>query len=323
MRTLGAGAQQAMPGNRTLDAITAPAAALSMNSKSITNLLGPTNGSDAATKTYVDNATVGFDAKKSVRVATTGNVTLSGIPTIDGVTMGDAEEILVKNQTNPAQNGIYWVQVGAWARRPDLDTWGEVPGAFVFVEEGTVNADTGWLCTADAAAGVIGTTAMPWTQFAGPGEYVGGAGLTKTGNSFDVGAGPGITVNADTVQVANNGITNAMIADGAIALNTADVTGSLPVANGGTGGTTPKTARTGILAPGIYRTNQPPSVAASFTIAQATHQLGQIIGNIVQVQDNTTGAIELPDVVVAANGDVTITYAAPVAISSKHVTILG
>jgi hypothetical protein len=320
LRTLAFTAQAAMRGSAKLNDITTfnPASgAVSMNSQPLTNVLGPTNPTDAANKQYVDNAVVGFDTKKSVRVATTANVTLSNIPTIDGVTMGDADEILVKNQTNPAENGIYWVQVGAWVRRPDLDTWGEVPGAFVFVEEGTVNADTGWLCTADKGVGVIGTTPMPWTQFAGPGEIVGGAGLTKVGNSIDVGAGAGIQVNADTVQVANDGITNAMLADGAVNLASADTTGILPTTKGGTGVSSAiqDLARRKTVA-------IPATSVTSYVITAAVHGLGAFAGMFIQVMDITTGKVELPDISQAANGDITIGWGVAPAPNSKYCTIV-
>src|SRR5262245_64097540 len=106
MRTLGAGAQQAMPGNRTLDAITAPAADVSLNNKKITNLADPAAATDAASKNYVDNLSQGLDAKNSVKVATTTNITLSGSPTVDGLSVTAGQRVLVNDQTLGQQNGI-------------------------------------------------------------------------------------------------------------------------------------------------------------------------------------------------------------------------
>jgi hypothetical protein len=73
LRTLGAGAQQAMPGNRTLDAITAPAADLNLNTHKIIGVLDPTGAQDAATKNYVDTFAQGLDSHPSVKAASTAN----------------------------------------------------------------------------------------------------------------------------------------------------------------------------------------------------------------------------------------------------------
>ena len=322
MRSLGSGAAQAMPGNRTLDVITPPAAAVNMNGQKITSVADPTTGTDGANKQYVDNLIQGLDSHPSVKVASTANLTLSGTQTVDGVALIANDRILVKDQSTPAQNGIYLVASGAWTRATDQDTWAEVPSAYVWVEQGTVNADTGWVSTADSG-GTLNTTAITWTQFSGAGSITAGAGLTKTGSSLDVGAGAGITVNADSVQIANNGVTNAMIADGAIDLATADVTNTLPVAKGGSGQTTAKTAReTGFGAAGYY-SSATHSAGTSIVVSAATHGLRASRGLLVQVQDEATGNVELPDVTVAANGDVTVTYGASVVANSKRITVIG
>jgi hypothetical protein len=214
-RTLGLTMLQAMPGNTRLDQVGAPTASLSMNSQRIIGLADPQGSLDAANKQYVDNAAQGLDAKASVRVATTANIAnLASIGgTIDGITLVDNDRVLVKDQTAPAQNGIYrYTTPGDLSTRvTDLNTWAEVPSSYVWVEQGTVNADTGWVCTADAG-GTIGTTAMPWVQFSGSAMISAGAGLTKTGNTFDVGAGSGIAVAADTVGIAPLGIVDSMVA---------------------------------------------------------------------------------------------------------------
>jgi hypothetical protein len=185
-----------------LDTVGAPTGPVSMNSQKITSLLDPTNPQDGATKNYVDNTAQGLDAKQSVRAASTGaNLTLSGTQTVDGVALVANDRVLVKDQTTPANNGIYVVASGAWTRATDMDTWAEVPGAFTFVEQGTVNADTGWVSTADQG-GTLGTTAITWTQFSGAGQITAGAGLTKTGNQIDAVAGDSsLIVNADELHV--------------------------------------------------------------------------------------------------------------------------
>jgi len=168
----------------------------------ITNLGTPTNPGDAATKSYVDALTQGLDPKGSVRAATTANITLSGTQTVDGVALSIGDRVLVKNQSTASQNGIYVVASGAWTRATDADTNSKVTGGmFTFVEEGTTNADTGWLLTNDGAV-TLGTTGLTFTQFSGAGQISAGAGLTKTGNTMDIVAGDNsLVVNADEVHV--------------------------------------------------------------------------------------------------------------------------
>ena len=321
MRSLGSGAAQAMPGNRTLDAILAPVAPVSLNSQRITGLADPTGATDGANKQYVDAVAQGLAPKDSVRAATTANLTLSAPQTVDGVSVIAGDRVLVKDQTTPSQNGIYVVAAGAWTRSTDMDAWSEVPAAFTFVEEGTTNADTGWVSTANQG-GTLNTTAITWAQFSGAGSITAGAGLTKTGSSLDVGAGAGITVNADTIQVANDGITNAMIADGAINLATADVTGTLPITKGGTGATTAAAARTALGDAGYYSTASH-GAGASVSIPQSTHGLRATRGLIVQTQLESDGSIILADVVVTAGGDVTVSFGAAVVANTIRFTILG
>jgi len=146
-----------------------------------------TDALGAVTKQQLDNLASGIDVRASVFVATTANITLSGVQTIDGVSAGGGSRVLVKNQTTPAQNGIYSVTPGTWTRSTDMDTWSEVPSSFVFVERGTLNADTGWVCTADQG-GTIGTTAINWTQFAGAGTVTAGAGISVSGNQVSLAA---------------------------------------------------------------------------------------------------------------------------------------
>ena len=114
-----------------------------------------------------------------------------------------------------------------------------------------------------------------------------------------------------------------MIADGAVNLGTADVTGTVPIANGGTGQTAAKAAReTGIGAAG-YFSSATHGASTTISIPQATHGLRASRGLIVQVQNESDGAVELPDIAVAASGDVTVTYGASVGANSKRVTICG
>lgn len=144
----------------------------------------PTNALHAATKQYVDSLSAGLDVKPSVLCATTANITLSGEQTLDGITTS-ASRVLVKNQSSAAENGIYVSASGSWTRAADMNSWANVPGAFCFIETGTLYADTAFVCTADAG-GTLGTTAITFSQFAGAGTYTAGTGLTLTGTQFAI-----------------------------------------------------------------------------------------------------------------------------------------
>lgn len=168
-----------------LNDISAPTSDYSFGGYKLTNLADPVSDQDAATKYYVDSVAQGLDVKASVKAATTANITLSGAQTIDGVSIVAGDRVLVKNQTAPAQNGIYVAASGAWARSSDADTWAELVSAYTFVEEGSTYADTGWVCTVNAG-GTLGTTAVTWSQFSGAGTYQAGTGLTLSGNTFSI-----------------------------------------------------------------------------------------------------------------------------------------
>ena len=212
---------------------------IDVSSARITSLATPTGSTDAATKAYVDAQLQGLDVKNSVRVATTANGTLSSAfannSTVDGITLATNDRILIKDQSTGSENGIYTVNAsGAPTRATDFDADSEVTGgAFFFAEEGSVNADNGFVLTNDGAI-TVGTTALTFTQFSGAGQVIAGSALTKSGNTLNVGVDDSsIEVSSDALRVKASGITNAMLA-GSIDL-TAKVTGSLPVANGGTG----------------------------------------------------------------------------------------
>lgn len=187
-----------------LSDLTAPTTAVSFGSQKITNLATPTADSDAATKAYVDATATGLDIKASVRAATTGPITLSAPGTsIDGVTMVSGDRVLVKDQGTGSQNGIYvWNgSAAAMTRSTDADSSSEVTaGMFTFVEEGTVNADSGWVLTTNNPI-TLGTTSLAFTQFNSANAYIAGNGLTLTGSTFNVGAGTGITVSSTAVSI--------------------------------------------------------------------------------------------------------------------------
>lgn len=166
----------------------------------------PMAAMEAATKQFVENLVQGLSPKASVRVATTGNITLSGAQTIDGVSAIAGNRILVKSQSAPAENGIYVVAGGAWARSTDANAWGELIAAFVFVEEGTVNADTAWVSTVNSG-GVIGTTAVTFVQFGSIAGLAPLASPTFTGTP----AAPTAAAGTSTTQIATTAFTGAEI----------------------------------------------------------------------------------------------------------------
>lgn len=166
--------------------LTAPTANYDFGGFKITNLADPTNAQDVATKQYVDSTAQGLDTKASCVVATTANIaTLSGLLTVDGVVLVAGDRVLVKNQTTQSANGIYVASATAWGRSSDMDAWAEFPSAYVFIEQGATQADTGWVCTVDQG-GTLGSTAVTWAQFSGAGTYTAGTGLTLTGTVFSI-----------------------------------------------------------------------------------------------------------------------------------------
>ena len=184
--------------------------AIAMGAAKITGLADPTAAQDAATKIYVDNSVQGLDAKASCRAGTTANITLSGAQTIDGVSVVAGDRVLVKDQTSAAENGIYVAAASGWARSADANTWDELVNAYSFVEDGTANANNGFVASI-VAGGTLGSTAVTWVQFSGAGQVTAGAGMTKSGNTLDVGtaAASRIVVNADNIDLATSGVTAA------------------------------------------------------------------------------------------------------------------
>jgi hypothetical protein len=162
--------------------------AIAMGTNKITGLGTPTADADAANKGYVDSVAQGLDTKASVVAATTTAGTLATSfangQVIDGVTLATNDRILIKNQADATENGIYVVAAsGAPARSTDMDNGSEFPGAYAFVEQGTVNGDTGWVCTNNAPV-TLGSTNITFTQFSGAGTYTASNGVLLTGSNF-------------------------------------------------------------------------------------------------------------------------------------------
>ena len=184
---------------------------VTVNNKNITELADPVQDQDAATKSYVDSVAQGLDPKASVSLATATTLpaytynngtagvgatitgSASGLLTIDGTAPTVGDRVLIKNESggNAPYNGIYVVTTNdagspyVLTRSIDMNQAAEVPGAFVFVELGAVNADSGYVCTTNAPV-VIGTTNIVWTQFSSAGSYTANtsAGLVLNGSVF-------------------------------------------------------------------------------------------------------------------------------------------
>lgn len=163
-----------------------PTADVSNGGFRLTNLANATAATDAVTLGQLNAVSAGVDWKESVRAATTANITLSAAQTIDGVAVVAGERVLVKNQTTGSENGIYVVAAGAWARSADADVSAEVTGGLaVWVNEGTTNADTGWILTTNDPI-VVATTALTFTQFSGLGQISVTTPIVKTGNTLSL-----------------------------------------------------------------------------------------------------------------------------------------
>ena len=224
-----------------LDQMAAPTAAVSMNSQKITNLATPTAGTDAANKQYVDDTVASISWKNEVRVATTVNGTLASAfangQTVDGQVLVTGDRILIKDQSNQTENGIYTVNAsGAPTRATDADSDTDFKGAAVFVANGTTNGGTRWVSNTTGSI-TLGATAITFVQFGGGATYTAGNGLTLSGSEFNVGAGTGISVAADTVGIDTTVVVRkyaTTFGDGSLSsytithnLNTQDVTVSV------------------------------------------------------------------------------------------------
>jgi hypothetical protein len=175
---------------------------LSMNNTRIMGLApitGSTPGTDAVTKDYVDTLVQGLAWKDAARVATTTNITLSGLQTIDGVTVVSGERVVVKNQTTTSQNGIYLASAGAWSRSPDANSAAELDGLAVFVRDGTVHKDTAWVQTNPIVT--VDTTAVIFSQFAAAGGATEGNGISIAGSTISTRIGNGLSFSANTMVV--------------------------------------------------------------------------------------------------------------------------
>lgn len=161
-----------------------------------------TGGTDAASKAYVDSIAQGLNIKGACHVSSQGNIEVLATTTeVDGHTLSEGERVLVRYQANAVENGIYRFDGTGLVRSADMADGSHAAGAFTFVQFGT-NADQGWVCTADAPADVVGTDALPWTQFSAAGVIEAGDGLQLIGTVMSAKLdGPTLSASAAGLKV--------------------------------------------------------------------------------------------------------------------------
>ena len=263
-----------------LDQMAAPTGSVSLNSQTITNVADPVNAQDAATKGFVEATSQGLDVKDSCVAATTGNITISTAlnngDTLDGVTLSTNDRVLVKDQSTASQNGIYIVGSSP-ARADDLAAGSDAAGMFTFVEQGTVNADNGFVCTSNKGSAVVGSNNLTFAQFSGAGQITPGDGLDKSGNtlSIDLKANGGLVIESTEI---------------AVDLAASSITGTLAVGDGGTGSTSASGARTNLgLVIGTDVEPHSDKLTELATMGQTTaNALAELSATEVQILDGAT-----------------------------------
>ena len=306
-----------------------PTGNVGVNSRWINNLADPVADQDAATKIYVDTVAQGLDPKASVAYATattldaytynngtagvgaTITATANGALSIDGFTPTAADRVLIKNETggNAPYNGIYVVttvgSVGTafvLTRATDFNQSAEIPGAFTFVEAGTVNADSGYVCTTNAPV-VVGTTNIVFTQFSGAGSYSAGDGISFTGtviNAIYDNSTIGLNGSNQLIVKASASLTTPNIgaATGTSLSTTGTITGGNLAAGSGTISTSGNVTGGNILTGGLISATG--NVAGNYFIGNGSALTG-LIASVSNISSGTSNVT-----VVSSGGNVTV-----------------
>ena len=202
----------------SLTQMAAPTADLSHGGFKATNMADGVAATDGATYGQLMSVSNGTDWKASVRVISATNVALSGLLTIDGVTLVANDRVALVGQTTASQNGIYVAASGAWTRSVDADGNSEVtPGMAFFVEEGTTYADSQWRLTTNGSI-VVGTTSLAFAQIGAASSYTNGTGIALAGNVFSIDTA--VVVRKFAQTIGDNAATSITVTHG---LNTLDV----------------------------------------------------------------------------------------------------
>lgn len=284
----------------------------------------PSASTDVAIKSYVDALAQGLSVKPSARLATTAalsptntytsgvlTATGVGILTVDGFATVLNDYILVMNDAG-LKNGLYKVTTEGTAgvayvltRALEMDISAEFTGAFVFIEQGTANGSSGWVCT--TIAPTVGSTSIAFTQFSGAGEITAGAGMTKTGNTLDVvGTTNRITVAADSIDIGTDVVTLAA----AQALTNKDMSGvgnTWPTFNQNTSGSAAKWTTARNLAGNSVDGSGNVAFANKFVVQGTTDagltgaQFLGALGTGIVLNTTTTGVLSI-----AANTDLPV-----------------
>ena len=181
--------------------------------------------SDYATKEYADGISSGLTFKDNVKVATVGNSSLSGLNDIDGIGVITGDRIFAFSQTNEAENGIYIAASGSWTRATDFNTTANITsGSFIFIANGNVNGNSGYVCNISSAISNVGTDPITFSKFSSAGQLYAGDGILKNGNTLSLKPKTDGGIVTDTSGASIN-LSKSLIA------------GTLPISKGGTGAT--------------------------------------------------------------------------------------
>jgi len=301
------------------------------------------NATDIVNFLTLQSYAAGISWKNPVTAATlNSNITLSGLQTVDGVSLVAGNTVLVKNQSNSAQNGIYTVSSGAWTYATGCTTWAQYVSALVFVEYGSQQGSA-WYCTAQPG-GTLGTTAMNWSNFSVSSTYTAGTGLTLTGYQFSITpvGTAGTYGSASTVPVFTTNasgqvtsVTNTSIAisgsqvSGNISGNAANVTGIVAVANGGTGASSLTGYLYGNGTGAVTASTSIPTTALSGTVtnAQLANSSITINGSSISLGGSATITAAAPNALTIGTGLSGTSYngssAVTIAIDSTVATLTG